>query len=263
MAFWWQCRHTCIFWLSVPCMPLSLWLKSSFWCSIWLAFSAHWPLSSTTMPVELLGAHASACVIWHLLLRCGQLGSGWRTSIGWWTGCTCDIILPAVNHPVLGFVSGVDPIVYPDFYHIDTEPEAVERVFHVAGRWQLIFSCTALIYQELFLLLFAHDHNVRHSCEKIWSTYCHAHRIPATERQQPAAAAPQAQSDCSVPQPIKKRKKQPTVQWGATGWKWKLFRACERATCARAATHFSFSRGGLPQRTKLLSTQTVRQCISS
>ena len=54
------------------------------------------------MPVELLGAHASACVTWHLLLRCGQLGSGWRTSIGWWTGCTCDIILLAVNHPVLG-----------------------------------------------------------------------------------------------------------------------------------------------------------------
>jgi hypothetical protein len=108
------------------------------------------------------------------------------------------------------FVSGVDPAAHPDLYGIDTE--AAEQVFHVAGRWQLVLSYAAPIHQELFLLLFAHGHNVRHSCEKAWSTYCHAHRIPATERQQPAADAPQAQSDCSVPQPIKKRKKQPTVQ---------------------------------------------------
>ena len=108
------------------------------------------------------------------------------------------------------FVSGADRAAHPDLYGIDTE--AAEQVFHVAGRWQLVLSYAAPIHQELFLLLFAHDHNVRHSCEKAWSTYCHAQRIPATERQQPAAAAPQAQSDCSVPQPIKKRKKQPTVQ---------------------------------------------------
>ena len=78
------------------------------------------------------------------------------------------------------FVSGVDPAAHPDLYGIDTE--AAEQVFHVAGRWQLVLSYAAPIHQELFLLLFAHDHNVRHSCAKAWSTYCHAQRIPATER---------------------------------------------------------------------------------
>ena len=108
------------------------------------------------------------------------------------------------------FVPAVDPAAHPDLHGIDTE--AAEQVFHIASRWQIVLSYAAPTHQELFLLLFAREHNVRHSCAKAWTTYCQAQLRPSAAPLL-AASSSGAHGDgaCSVPKPVKKRKRQPTV----------------------------------------------------
>lgn len=60
------------------------------------------------------------------------------------------------------FVEGVDPIEHPVLKGVDTE--AAEQIFHVAERWQVVLSNAHPIHEELLLLVFAREHNKRHSC---------------------------------------------------------------------------------------------------
>jgi hypothetical protein len=67
------------------------------------------------------------------------------------------------------FVPGVSPKEHPELIGVDTE--AAEQIFHVANRWQTILSNSAPMHQEIFMLLFAREHNRAHSCAKAISTY--------------------------------------------------------------------------------------------
>jgi hypothetical protein len=60
------------------------------------------------------------------------------------------------------YVPGVDPAGHPSLLGIDTE--GAEQVFHIATRWQAVLSNTSPVHQELFLLVFAWQHNKHHSC---------------------------------------------------------------------------------------------------
>eukprot|EP00959_Pyramimonas_sp_CCMP1952_P448253 9386262-Pyramimonas_sp.AAC.1 len=57
------------------------------------------------------------------------------------------------------FVPGVDADDYPSLKGVDTE--AVEQLFHVANRWQVVLSGAHPVHEELLLLIFARDHNRR------------------------------------------------------------------------------------------------------
>lgn len=67
------------------------------------------------------------------------------------------------------FVDGVDPGDHPILHGIDTE--AAEQIFHIANRWQTTLSNSAPVHQELFLLIFAREHNRAHSCDEAISKY--------------------------------------------------------------------------------------------
>ena len=51
---------------------------------------------------------------------------------------------------------------YPLLKGVDTE--GAEQLFSVAKRWQQVLSNAHPVHEELLLLLFARDHNRRHSC---------------------------------------------------------------------------------------------------
>ena len=95
----------------------------------------------------------------------------------------------------------VSPHAHPLLQGIDTE--AAEQIFHIANRWQIILSSTAPVHQELFMLLFAFEHNRNHSCAGAASR-----RITATSAVPSAAelasevslpTVPGADASCDLP----------------------------------------------------------------
>ena len=104
---------------------------------------------------------------------------------------------------------GVSPHAHKALMGVDTE--AAEQVFHIASRWQVILSTTAPIHQEMFLLIFASEHNLVHSC-------CFAEAQLASRRQRvamdeevapiPAALETDAAvSDCGLQVPVQRRRR--------------------------------------------------------
>ena len=92
------------------------------------------------------------------------------------------------------FVPGVDPADHAVLRGVNTE--AAEQVFHIAGRRQLVLSYAAPTHQEIFLLLFAHAHNIRHTCDKASNSYVaaqHASSAAVTTSTAPTEAAPAKQ----------------------------------------------------------------------
>ena len=67
------------------------------------------------------------------------------------------------------YVPGVDPAGHPSLVGVDTE--AAEQIFHIAKRWQTVLSSTNPVHQELFLLIFAWQHNSHHSCDAAVKKY--------------------------------------------------------------------------------------------
>lgn len=76
------------------------------------------------------------------------------------------------------YVPGVDPASHPVLIGVDTE--AAEQVFHIANRWQTVLSNTNPIHQELFLLIFAWQHNTHHSCDAAVQKYLAAQKAGPT-----------------------------------------------------------------------------------
>jgi hypothetical protein len=106
------------------------------------------------------------------------------------------------------YVSGVDPAEHPRLAGVDTE--ACEQLFHIANRWQVVLSNTAPVHQELFLLVFAREHNKYHSCASAVAKYRAA--ILSDVAPKPRAAVSPASgnasaSDCDVGERSKKKKK--------------------------------------------------------
>ena len=72
--------------------------------------------------------------------------------------------------------------------------------------------CSPLTHQEMFLLLFAHDHNVRHTCDQAWQTFLRAQSNRTPDETEPALSSGHvAAGACVVPGPAKRRKRQPTA----------------------------------------------------
>jgi len=86
------------------------------------------------------------------------------------------------------YVPGVDPHAYPSLLGVDTE--AAEQVFHIANRWQTVLSNASPIHQELFLLIFAWQHNVHHSCEDAVRKYMAAQKAASSGGPGAASAPP-------------------------------------------------------------------------
>lgn len=103
------------------------------------------------------------------------------------------------------FVAGVGPKDHPVLRGIDTE--AAEQLFHVANRWQIVLSNTAPVHHELFLLLFAHDHNEHHSCEPAWAKYVAAQQSEAVGEVSEEETLSEPLCRPCVMAPAKKRKK--------------------------------------------------------
>lgn len=110
------------------------------------------------------------------------------------------------------YVAGVNPHDHAALLGIDTE--AAEQIFHVADRWQTLLSTTAPVHQDLFLLLFARERNVSHSCEGAWKRYVSAQKsgYPVCEECRPEGhegAVGQPGPSCAAPMRRKeKRRKQ-------------------------------------------------------
>lgn len=88
------------------------------------------------------------------------------------------------------YVPNITADCFPDLDGADTE--AAEQVFHIANRWQTVLSNTAAAHQELFMLIFAREHNKAHSCAKAETTYRLAQRRRVVEPGRPDACAGQS-----------------------------------------------------------------------
>ncbi|CAK0887840.1 unnamed protein product, partial [Prorocentrum cordatum] len=117
------------------------------------------------------------------------------------------------------FAPGVDADDYPSLKGVDTE--AVEQLFHVANRWQVVLSGAHPVHEELLLLIFARDHNRRQSCHRAIQTYRSAQAAPAAPRSGPnssaegglrLAAAYAGGCECDVPDRAGWRKKRKTIR---------------------------------------------------
>lgn len=84
-------------------------------------------------------------------------------------------------------------------------------MFHIANRWQSILSCTSPVHQELFLLIFAREHNRAHSCDDAVRKYKAAQaagpqRCPPPMEQQ-AGSSRDGGCDCADAAPKRRKKK--------------------------------------------------------
>jgi hypothetical protein len=127
----------------------------------------------------------------------------------------------ACEDPASGyFVPGVSPHDYPELVGVDTE--AAEQVFHIANRWQIVLSNAAPVHQELFLLVFAHDHNTHHSCTEAWLTYTAAQKSASRAQDDVAAEAPGVVAGgeavlCSPCVPVSRSKRRKVVSSSCAG----------------------------------------------
>ena len=92
------------------------------------------------------------------------------------------------------YVPNVRPDDHPVLIGVDTE--AAEQVFHIANRWQLVLSNAAPVHHELFLLLFAHEHNRHHDCTPFWHRYSRAQAKPVEPLSHTAADVINSSSPC-------------------------------------------------------------------
>ena len=86
-----------------------------------------------------------------------------------------------------------------------------EQVFHIANRWQSVLSNTPLVHQELFLLMFAREHNKAHSCEHAVAAYRTASRQGNANHRETEHMAPASADDsiCSSCLPQLRKNKRP------------------------------------------------------
>ena len=105
------------------------------------------------------------------------------------------------------FVQGVDPASHPALRGVDTE--GAEQIFHIANRWQDVLSNSAPVHQELFLIVFAREHNRAHSCAHAVRQYDAAQRArsPLLLSTEAAPAANAAHGECCVAPRSKKKKR--------------------------------------------------------
>ena len=112
----------------------------------------------------------------------------------------------ACRQPGSGWhVEGVDPADHPELRGIDTE--AAEQVFHIANKWQAVLTLSSPVHQEIFLYLFARDHNKRHGCRHAWQAYraAQSSRVAAAGGP-PIPSSSASPGECSVPPRVRKRK---------------------------------------------------------
>ena len=108
------------------------------------------------------------------------------------------------------YVPDVDPSRYPTLVGVDTE--AAEQIFHIANRWQFVLSNSHPVHQEMWLLVFAREHNVSHSCRSAVEKYQVAQDSPINL---PAAPPPRADVNLCV-EPRQRRKKPKRVEGPAS-----------------------------------------------
>ena len=107
-----------------------------------------------------------------------------------------------------------DPDVSPHAHSVlrGVDTEAAEQVFHVASRWQVILSTTAPVHQEIFLLLFAAEHNQNHSCALATARVAAGQQADTTSADDPPLPPPPHISvsggSCSVDAPPARRRRQ-------------------------------------------------------
>jgi hypothetical protein len=108
------------------------------------------------------------------------------------------------------YVRGVDPALHPSLLGVDTE--GAEQIFHIANRWQDVLSNSAPLHQELFLLVFAREHNKGHGCRPAIIKYEAARRVQAPLRAEAAFCANPEEGECCLESvQSKKRKKKKEV----------------------------------------------------
>ena len=107
------------------------------------------------------------------------------------------------------YVPLVRPVDHPVLMGVDTE--AAEQVFHIADRWQLVLSNAAPVHHELFLLLFAHEHNRHHECTPFWNRYSRAQAMPVEPLQHTAPDVILSSSLCLPCDPGDRKRKRKVV----------------------------------------------------
>jgi hypothetical protein len=107
------------------------------------------------------------------------------------------------------YVPRVRPDDHPILRGVDTE--AAEQVFHIANRWQLVLSNAAPVHHELFLLLFAHEHNRHHDCTPFWDRYSRTQAIPVAPTTHGAADVTISSSLCSQGEEANNKRKRKAV----------------------------------------------------
>jgi hypothetical protein len=111
------------------------------------------------------------------------------------------------------YVPGVDPAEHSTLEGVDTE--AAEQIFHVANRWQVVLSNAHPVHEELLLLIFARDHNRRHSCNVAAEKYRAAQARQSSAKSSAGCAAkstagsaadPLEEGACDMPVHVRRRK---------------------------------------------------------